>query len=169
MSSNELPVAVKDIVERLKLQLPVCPYDRRSPLYYDEMPVCPVCRSTENGPDLCKSADTRIMDEAANLITSLRDQLAKAEAERDVALRKRNGAIGLRVQANASRDLQARIASDEEGRARRAEAMCADLANALKRTDECLHGFADYHPGDMTADVAAVFHCNRAALASYRK
>lgn len=56
----------------------------------------------------------------ADEISALRTRCEKAEAERD--------------EAKASRDLQARIASDEEGLSRAAESRCEELEAALAET-----------------------------------
>lgn len=77
-----------DIVERLRstAQLPVCPYDRRSPDYWttpDDQP-CVICGTLNevNAPNLCKGADTRIMEQAAAEIERLRRE---AECHRHMA------------------------------------------------------------------------------------
>ncbi len=78
---------MSDVVEKLLKRLPVCPYDRRSPDYFtapNDKP-CVVCGGINEAgsPDLCRGADTRVMDEAAAEITDLRDKLASAIKERD--------------------------------------------------------------------------------------
>ena len=67
----------KDIVERLNDRFPVCPFDRRSPDYWKDFTgkPCPVCGGTEEGPDMCHGADTRILQEAADTIERLREAL----------------------------------------------------------------------------------------------
>lgn len=72
------------LVERLlsNAQLPVCPYDRRSPDYWttpDDQP-CVICGTLNDfsTPNLCRGADTRVMDEAAALILELQAELTFA-------------------------------------------------------------------------------------------
>lgn len=70
--------AVKDLVSRLKEPLPVCPFDRRSPHYFTKHQngePCFVCGTTETGLDMCRMADTSIMDEAAAEIERLKGAL----------------------------------------------------------------------------------------------
>lgn len=83
---------MSDIVARLRNdQLPFCPFDSRSPLYWtagENGAPCPVCHGTEDGPDLCRGADTRILAEAADIIEAQSKALAEAReaAERWNAL-----------------------------------------------------------------------------------
>lgn len=94
LPSPALASPLLDLAERVEAglrasTLPVCPYDRRSPDYWttpDDKP-CVVC-GTLNDPDapnLCRGADLRIMDEAADLISSmsalLRSLASKQEEE----------------------------------------------------------------------------------------
>jgi hypothetical protein len=103
----------------------------------------------------------------ADEISALRTRCEKAEAERD--------------EAKASRDLQARIASDEEGLSRAAESRCEELVKALEKVcaaierEPVVGGDLDYPHGHndwlgwrkkiMRPAVEKV----RAALSSYRK
>ena len=65
------------LLERLRSSepLPLCPYDRRSPLYWvtDDKAPCTFCGTLneEGAPDLCKGADTRLFSEAAQAIEAL--------------------------------------------------------------------------------------------------
>jgi hypothetical protein len=76
------PEEIERLQKRLREPLPVCPFDSRSPDYRKDFTgkPCPVCGGTEDGPDLCRGADTRIMDGAADALADLSHQLA---AERD--------------------------------------------------------------------------------------
>jgi hypothetical protein len=80
---------VDSLIEKLKSPLPVCPYDRRSPDYYttpDDAP-CKVCGGLPDGPDLCRGADTRVMDEAAAELTRLTRLTAEVERLTEEAAR----------------------------------------------------------------------------------
>lgn len=71
---------MSDLIERLRsnAQLPICPFDKRSPEYWttpNDKP-CKFCGGELEGPDKCTGADMRIMSEAA-------DALATKEAEVD--------------------------------------------------------------------------------------
>jgi hypothetical protein len=66
-----------DIVQELRsnAQLPVCPYDRRSPDYWtapNDKP-CAICGTLNDpdAPDKCRGADTRVMERAADEIERL--------------------------------------------------------------------------------------------------
>ncbi len=64
---------IEALVVRLRSELPVCPYDRRSPDYYttDNESPCTVCGGLPDGPDKCRAADTRCMAEAADALEAL--------------------------------------------------------------------------------------------------
>lgn len=109
--------AVGELVARLRstATLPVCPYDRRSPEYWtapDDKP-CVIC-GTENDPDKpdkCRGADTRIMEEAADLLETLQRRVGEYEAERDEAMERLGQLLGAdpgpkyAAAAKAARDL----------------------------------------------------------------
>lgn len=66
-----------ELIARLERNepLPICPFDRRSPVYWttpDDKP-CPFCgqENTADGPDKCRGADTRLFGEAAAALRSV--------------------------------------------------------------------------------------------------
>ena len=70
------------MLERLRARLPVCPFDPKAPK--NELQpgdLCPVCLDygDERSKNLCRGADTRVMDEAADAIDTL---LATLKAQR---------------------------------------------------------------------------------------
>ncbi len=99
-TANAAPQAVQtieDLVGRLRSNepLPLCPYDRRSPLYWttpDDKP-CPFC-GTENkpdAPDLCRGADTRLFSEAASAIEERDREIERLKIALSEALRRLAG------------------------------------------------------------------------------
>ena len=99
-----------DLIERLRSPLPVCPYDRRSPDYWtapDDKP-CVVCGGLNdtNAPNLCRGADTRVMDEAADALAKAQ-RLADALAVLMVAMKNEGIAVAYR---NATEEARAAIA-----------------------------------------------------------
>lgn len=73
---------MSDLIARLKKPLPVCPFDRRSPHYFTEHQngePCFVCGTTQTSVDMCRMADTSIMDEAAAEIERLLARLGTVE------------------------------------------------------------------------------------------
>ena len=78
---------VKALVDRLRSPLPICPYDQKSPDYYtapDDKP-CAVCGQINdiNAPIVCRGADTRCMDQAADALTALQARAEDAERENE--------------------------------------------------------------------------------------
>ncbi len=78
---------VKALVDRLRSPLPICPYDPKSPDYYtapDDKP-CAVCGQINdiNAPIVCRGADTRCMDQAADALTALQARAEDAERENE--------------------------------------------------------------------------------------
>jgi hypothetical protein len=71
---------VAAMVERLRSNepLPVCPYDPKSPDYFstDDDAPCVICgtENDPNAPNKCRGADTRVMAEAADMLTALQPQ-----------------------------------------------------------------------------------------------
>lgn len=66
---------MSDLIERLRsnAQLPICPFDKRSPEYLttpNDKP-CKFCGGEPEGTDKCTGADMRIMSEAADKISAL--------------------------------------------------------------------------------------------------
>lgn len=92
------------LIERLRstAQLPVCPFDRRSPDYYtagENNAPCTVCGGTEE-VDKCRGADTRIMEEAAARIETLE---AAIESNTKALGFAQNGRCAAEVQVEALR------------------------------------------------------------------
>ena len=83
MSENK--ITVKPLIERLRsnAELPICPFDKRSPEYYttpNDKP-CKFCGGEPEGPDKCTGADMRIMSEAADAIATKDERIAELEFE----------------------------------------------------------------------------------------
>lgn len=160
---------VSEVVGRLRstAPLPVCPFDRRSPDYWtagENNAPCTVCGGTEE-VDKCRRADTRIMEQAADLIERLASQVEGLEKERDeltdrLCVRK---AAGWELQGSLYEGFSTELwANDREPGKRtvaivrdfgdaqlilailaRAETLSADLAEAV----EALGEIADGMPG----------------------
>ena len=81
--------ATPELVERLRSSapLPFCPYDPRSPEYRtapNDEP-CKVCGSLNEvgAPDLCRGADTRVMEQAADALEAQQARIAELEVENE--------------------------------------------------------------------------------------
>lgn len=132
-----------DLVERLRSTLPVCPYDSRSPDYWtttDDKP-CVVCgqENTTEGPDKCRGADTRCMDEAADALEAQAAEIEWLKKERDEAQLQQK-AWGGRLDHTLSR-------------AEAAERDVAALKEEVGRLREALMSIAE-HPGPFADDAA---------------
>ena len=75
--------ALEGLIERLRSNapLPLCPFDSRSPLYWTtpDDATCHFCGQLPDGPDRCRGADTRVMDQAADALESALHLLGEAE------------------------------------------------------------------------------------------
>lgn len=86
----------RELVERLRSPLPVCPFaDGAPPHSLEPEDPCPVCGGlgTLGAPDKCRGADTRVMAEAASLITTLLTRVealeeANAELVRELTIQR---------------------------------------------------------------------------------
>ncbi|WGM47704.1 hypothetical protein KOAAANKH_02586 [Brevundimonas sp. NIBR10] len=133
---------------RSKKGMTVCPYDPRSPDYWttNDTDPCKFCGQLNDdaAPDVCKGVDLRVMDQAADTITSLLSDLeamqealkeaeAKAERVRLANKRYRNFVQqhlpGLRVS-------QARNPLDQETRCRAGREI-RNYANVMMRAGCC--------------------------------
>jgi hypothetical protein len=80
--TNQEAGAALSIVERLRARLPICPFDPKAPKHdLEASDPCPVCSDygDERSKNLCRGADTRVMDEAADTIEELVEALRTAK------------------------------------------------------------------------------------------
>jgi hypothetical protein len=84
--TNQEAGAALSIVERLRARLPICPFDPKAPKHdLEASDPCPVCSDygDERSKNLCRGADTRVMDEAADTIEELVEALKRLAESAD--------------------------------------------------------------------------------------
>jgi len=133
---------VEGLVKRLLSNepLPICPFDRRSPEYFTtrEDEPCKFCgqENTAEGPDKCRGADTRLLKEAADALTSLSARLAECEQERDEHKQTATWAADQMTNVRKELDyLRAANITPLIQRAEAAEARLAECERDLKQND----------------------------------
>ncbi len=83
-----LETTARALIAKLRLPLPVCPFDERSPDYWKEIKPeqpCPVCGGlgTTDSENKCRGADTTCMSEAADTIDRLLSEVGRLTQDRD--------------------------------------------------------------------------------------
>ena len=138
---------------RSKALLPLCPYDQRSPDYWstpDDDP-CKICGQINdlNAPDVCRGADTRVMDEAADEIEALRFFCALLMACGD-----REDLVDEVSICRTVLGIEVERAERAEARAEKAEASLVEAMGALKGWAVCVDP-DDPRPDDTWVNLKA--------------
>ena len=151
--------ATPELVERLRSSapLPFCPYDPRSPEYRtapNDEP-CKVCGSLNEvgAPDLCRGADTRVMEQAADALEAQQARIAELEVENE---RLRLTMLGGEDVAGFASSLPLAQVLDSFRTYETALRDSANSAQALAdRYEKALSGLIEHFEGDQEHDEGA--------------